>query len=138
MKIRKASIKDVNRLYELMDKTKEVHLTKNIYSKDFVKKIVKNPSTYAIVTEENKKIVGLLTAAIWKYLGASYCDMIIIDKNFRNKGVGKMLHSNYINFLKRNKISYVWGLAKPNNHKMEKILKKFKFKKRALCYYYDL
>jgi ribosomal protein S18 acetylase RimI-like enzyme len=138
MKIRKASIKDIDKLYYLIGKTKEVHITENIYSKSFIKKLIKNRTTYAIIVEEDKKIIGLLTAAIWKYLGASYVDMVIVDREFRNKGIAKELYKNYLLYLKKNKISYVWWLVDKNNKKIQKILEKLKLKKRKLCYYYDM
>ena len=137
MKVIRARMKNANGVYSLMKKTKEVHLTSNIYSRSFEKKIIKNPSTYAIVAEEKGRVIGLLTAAIWKNLSASYWDMLIVDNKLRNKGIGKKLYDNYISYLKKNGITYIWGLTKTSNEKIGRLLQKFKFKKRALCYYYD-
>ena len=51
--------------------------------------------------------------------------------------LAKKLYEHYINTLKKYRIKYFLGLVKKDNYKIQKILNKFKMKKRDLCYFYD-
>src|SRR3989344_1886013 len=138
MKIRIARLKDLNQLYKMLNSYKEVNITKNnVYSKKFIKDTIQDPNSCLIVAEENKKIIGLLAAALWKKHGISYWDTVIVDKSFRDKGIFTRIYNYYLKILKKNKTSYFWGLVKHDNHKIQKILKRFKIKKQGLCYFYD-
>ena len=88
MKIRKAKLNDLNKLYKLMNSAKEIQTTnKKVYSKNLIKNCIKDPSVYFFVIEYNKKVIGVSLAALWKNIGTSYWDSIVIDKNFRGKNL---------------------------------------------------
>ena len=138
MIIRGARLKDLNQIYSMLNSNKEVNITKNkVYSKHFVKNTIQDPNSCLIVAEENKKIIGLLAAALWKKHGISYWDTVIVDKSFRGKGIFTKIYNYYLRILRKNKIPYFWGLVKYNNYKAQKILRKFNIKKQGLCYFYD-
>ncbi len=138
MKIRRAKLKDLNNIYNLMKSNKELKKSTNssYFNKNFLKTIIKGKETLFIVAENNKKIVGILGAAIWKKARTSYADFIFVDKIYRGQGVGTELHKYFIKVLRNLRISYVWAIVKSNDHAMQKVFNRFKFKKQYQCYYY--
>ncbi|MDD3487436.1 MAG: GNAT family N-acetyltransferase [Candidatus Moranbacteria bacterium] len=88
MKIRKAKQSDAKKCIELT-KTPEFIFPgeKNFVEKyllDFIKKGI------FYVAEENQKIVGFISAQ--EIFGREmWIDMIVVDKNFRGKGIGTKL-----------------------------------------------
>jgi ribosomal protein S18 acetylase RimI-like enzyme len=137
MKIRRVNQKDINQIYILIKKTKELHTTRNIYSKRLLKAILKDRTLYFIVAEEEGKIIGFSIIATWKKIGSSYWDTLAVDNNYRERGVAKALYENIVKYLKKNKISYVWSVTKKDNQKIKKVLTRFKLKKRSALDYYD-
>ena len=140
MKIRKAKLKDVNNLYSFIKKSKELDLSKDpkYFNKNFLEVLVKNHDIYFIIAEEDKRIIGLLGAALWKNEQISYLDMFLVDKSYRKKGIGKDLFVYYLNDMIDDNVNYVWGLVKYKDKNLQDIAEKFGMKKRHLCYLYDI
>lgn len=140
MKIRKAKIGDLNNIYNLMKSSKELkNSTNNSYfNKNFLKIIIKDPGVVFLVVEEDKRIIGVLGAAIWKREKICYADFIFINPKYRGKGIGIKLHKYFIKTLRKEGINYLWTIIKKDDNSLQKAFNKFKFKKQYLCYYYDM
>ncbi len=138
MKIREAKLKDINNIYKLMSLSKELKQSTGdtYFNKKFLRKIVNDKGVILLVVEHDNKIVGVLGAAIWRKTKICYADFIFIDKKYRGKGFGIKLHQYFIKLLKKNGINYLWSIVKQEDHVLQDILKKFKYKKRYKCYYY--
>ena len=108
MKIRKASLKDVNNIFQLMKLNKELKNSTNCsyFDKKFLKTIITDKGIIFLVVEDNKKVLGVLGAAVWKKEKICYADFIFIDKRYRGKGVGLELHKYFIKNLKKEGIFF--------------------------------
>ncbi len=139
MKIRKAKVKDINPLYNLMNSAKELSPagSRNFFPTWYIKARIENPIVYFIVAEENNKIIGMLDAEIWKKERYSEFSTIAVWKKFRRRGVGTLLFENYIKFIKKTRINYIVSITNFNNSKMQKFFKKHGFHRRELLYFYD-
>ncbi len=139
MKIRKASKKDINQLTLLfnesrflrpLDKTKEEKYNLNEV-KDYLKK--KNLNFF-IVCQDKDKIIGALLAEFW----SSYVDLslLVVDKDFRHKGVAELLLEAFDKEVKKRKIKVIEVLIEEDNPLMQKIMKKRGYKKGKVFRYF--
>lgn len=114
MKIRKASLKDFGEITELAKETIEFHSKyepelysyKNagkVYDRR-LKDMIKDKDILFFVAQEDKKICGYIygEASIWYpgYLMGNIVDLIV-GKNHRGKGIGKVLLEKIISSLKK-------------------------------------
>jgi PhnO protein len=104
MEIRKIEIGDLDEVYKLLNKLYDNKLKYEIFSKIYKEKVSDNNSYY-IVAISNGKIVGILTSEIQTKLHRakkqSFIEDLIVEKNYRNNGIGKELLQNAIEYAKK-------------------------------------
>ena len=106
MEIRKITLNDMNRVFELLN---ELYENKLKYDKfvEIYKSKLNDENSYYIVAIIDNKIVGVLTSEIQIKLHRerkqSFIDDLIVDKNYRNKGIGKALLQDAVDYAKKNK-----------------------------------
>ena len=122
MKIRKASIKDFEKLKAIKleskkdemkysDSLEDLSNTIGIYLEYFKAELEKKNS--AVFIAEDKKPIGIIIATYFEPLRISkfaikgYVSNLYIRKNYRNKGIGKKLVAISLKWLKENKVKYV-------------------------------
>lgn len=105
MEIRKITLNDMNRVFELLN---ELYENKLKYDKfvEIYKLKLNDENSYHIVAIIDNKIVGVLTSEIQIKLHRerkqSFIDDLIVDKNYRNKGIGKALLQDAVDYAKKN------------------------------------
>ena len=140
MKIRKARLKDLNIILKLLRTTPELHGVKGepIYSKEYVIDSIKdNKRNVFFIAEENKKIMGFIFAEIWLKKKYSFLIDIVIVKEHRGRGVGKMLYYHYENYCRKKGIGIISALTQTKNKKTQEFNKRIGLKKGKSFYYYE-
>jgi PhnO protein len=104
MEIRKIEIGDLDGVYKLLNDLYSNKLKYEIFAKIYKEKVFDNNSYY-IVAVSNGKIVGVLTSEIQTKLHRekkqSFIEDLIVDKDYRNNGIGKELLQNAIEYAKK-------------------------------------
>ena len=92
--IRKIELKDLEEVFELLDELYENKIDYSIFTQKY-KAILKDNNFYGIVAVENNKVVGVLIARIINRLAKKknilFIDNLIVNKKYRNTGIGKLL-----------------------------------------------
>lgn len=105
MNIRKIKLEDLDDVFRLLNE-----LYKNKIQYDKFKEIyhqkLNDANSYYIVAIVNKKVVGVLISELQVQLHRAkkrgYIEDLIVDENYRNKGIGKSLLENAVNYAKDN------------------------------------
>lgn len=140
MKIRRGKLRDAKEILKLLNSTPELQGTEDeqTYTPDFVKGSIKNKDReLVLVAEENKKLIGFLTAELWKHKGYSFFVDLFVKPEFRNKGVASVLYLEYESILKKLKIKTLTALVLVTNKRMQKWCKKHKIVKGNKMYFYE-
>lgn len=127
MKIRRGELRDAKEILRLLNSTPELQGGENegVYTLDFVKGSIKNKDReLVLVAEEEGKLIGFLTAELWKHKGYSFFVDLFVKPEFRKKGVASQLYSKYESILKKLKIKTITGLVLVTNKRMLKWCKK--------------
>jgi len=136
--IRRGNLKDLDRIYYLINGAKELRATEDTtYSKDFLKVYLKNPVNFVFVYEEKEKILGVITGEIWKKEKYAYLANIIVDQKHRKKQIATKLYNYLENKCKRLKLSSIKAFARINNKKIHRFNKKMGFKKGHIFYFFE-
>lgn len=131
MVIRKAKFTDIDRLSELLYQVHNLHAEgrpdifqkgKQKYSKEDLESVLSNDQTPVWVAEEKRKVVGYIFCIYEEVKDHTsltdrktlYIDDLCVDKEFRQKGIGKALY-NYVKMIAKSKGCYdvtlnVWNL----------------------------
>ena len=131
MVIRKAKLTDIDRLSELLYQVHNLHAEgrpdifqkgKQKYSKEDLESVLTNSQTPVWVAEEKRKVVGYIFCIYEEVKDHTsltdrktlYIDDLCVDKEFRQKGIGKALY-NYVKMIAKSKGCYdvtlnVWNL----------------------------
>jgi ribosomal protein S18 acetylase RimI-like enzyme len=131
MIIRKAKLTDIDRLSELLYEVHKLHARhrpdvfkkrKQKYTKKDLESVLTNELTPVWVAEEKKQVVGYLFGIYEEIKDHKsmtdrktlYIDDLCVDKDFRNKGIGRQLY-NYAQMVARTNGCYditlnVWNL----------------------------
>lgn len=152
--IRKVEEKDYEELVKLVYQVHEFHyehrpdiyVDGNPLPKEYFENMLNDENALNIVFEEDGKIMGLLMAAkkhnnaipIARERITYFIDDIVVDSNYRRKGIGKALYEHLLNMAKSDKVDSielnVWAFNKSalkfyeslgmtvKNMKLEKIL----------------
>jgi len=137
MKIRTANKKDIKEIVKLINSAEELRETKK--SKHDIKYIsshINNPMHQIYICEENNKIIGVLTAEVWKDKKYGFVSNIIMNKKFRKKGIGSLLFNKFEKYCKAKKFRKITFLTKISNKKMQKWSEKKGYKKGDSFYFY--
>lgn len=131
MVIRKAKLTDIDRLSELLYEVHNLHAEgrpdifqkgKQKYSKEDLESVLTNSQTPVWVAEEKRKVVGYIFCVYEEVKDHTsltnrktlYIDDLCVDKEFRQKGIGKSLY-NYVKMIAKSNGCYdvtlnVWNL----------------------------
>ena len=105
MEIRKIELNDLDRVFELLNELYENKLKYDRFKEIYILKL-NDINSYYIVAILNNKIVGILTSKIQVKLHRakkqSFIEDLIIDKDYRRRGIGKELLQNAIDYAKEN------------------------------------
>lgn len=139
--IRKLELKDYDSAKKLVYQVHKIHYENrndiytdgNPFPKEYFNNIINDNKYLNYVYEENNQILGLLIASkktnnnvpIAKLRTTYFIDDIVVDNNYRRKGIGKILY-NYL-------------LEKAKNNKIDSIeLNVWSFNKDAIKFYEEL
>lgn len=134
MKIRRIEIGDSDEIYKLLNELNEGRIDYNIFINKYKKNINKT-DFYGIVAEINKKVVGVLIARLIDRLTKKnktlYIDDLIIERDYRSKGIGKELLQSAVNYAKENKYGQIELTSYIPNQKAQDFYIKNGFKKHS-------
>lgn len=105
MEIRRITLNDLDRVFELLNELYENKLKYEIFERSYKLKL-NDENSYYIVAIEDNKIIGVLTSELQVKLHRakkqSFIEDLIVDKDHRSKGVGKALLENAVEYAKNN------------------------------------
>lgn len=130
--IRKATVKDLKDIlrlnfdlfkkeYKEFDKSLNMKWTYSDEGKRYFKSRIAKKDGFLEVIELDGKIIGYLVGGMsdkWDYrIKAEYAEAenMIIDKKYRNKGLGAKIMKDFINWCKKNKVNYISLTASVGN-----------------------
>ena len=91
------------------------------------KKELKSDKSFWIIAEENGNFLGFANAEI-KDKNQGWLTMLYVNKEFRRKGIGKILTKERINWLRKNKAKEIYAGMLAKNKNSISNLEKFGFK----------
>ncbi len=137
MKIRKATMKDSKRVLELLNSDAMLTSTDELnYNSNHVKEYILGKSFYTIVCLQDKKIVGVVISNIFKLGKYAEFYIIVIDVNYRKRGIAKKLSEFMMGYLRKKKLDLVYLYTEENNKPMMGLAEKLKFSKGKKIYFY--
>jgi ribosomal protein S18 acetylase RimI-like enzyme len=135
-KIRLARKEDANKIRNMLNEEKKNILAgfDSEYDEEDIKDYIENKLNKVLIYEINNEIVGFLIAQFWKYY--VYLHLIVIDKKYRGKGIGKELLKNLEELAKKNKKISIELFVEKDNKIMKNIIKKIDYKEGEEFFYY--
>ena len=101
LEIRRFELSDIKVVYELLNELYSGKIKFDIFERIYKDKL-ENRFSYNIVAILNGKIIGLLISEIsvkmHRSKKCSFIDDIIVDKDYRGNGVGKLLLESAVNY----------------------------------------
>lgn len=139
MEIRKITLNDLEKVFEIMKQLYKEALKFEKFQEIYKLKLT-DENSYYIVAVENEQIVGILTAELQTKLHREkkqiFIEDLVVDEKCRNRGIGKELLQNAINYAKSNDCDIVELTSYIDNEKAHKfyenngfIKHSYKFKK---------
>ncbi|MEK6886148.1 MAG: GNAT family N-acetyltransferase [Nanoarchaeota archaeon] len=137
--IRKAKLIDINSIYNLGRKTKELNFSPKMsfHDKAELMEFIKKPRyNILLVATFEKNVVGFLYA---KIVSHSWCllDNIAVDEKYRNHGIGNLLMHELYHELKNVRVHYVQVLEEIHHKKTREFWKKKGFKEEKVFVWAD-
>ena len=150
--IRKAKVSDYEVIFDLYKQLYEAesvfddNLKKDYYeteeAKEKVLKAVRARKKTFLVAEENKKVVGLVDGYMidsnHHIQKVAYLDHLCVYKNFRKKGIGKMLIDEFNKRMKEQGAKSVKLNAFRQNYPASSLYEKEGFKEYSVYYIKDI
>lgn len=134
MEIRKILLKDLDEIFKLLNQLYENKLNYEKF-KEIYKMKLDDKNSYYIVAIENNKIIGVLTSELQIKLHRankqSFIEDLIVDENYRNRGIGKALLQNAVNYAKNNNCEVIELTSYINNEKAHKFYQNNRFIKHS-------
>ena len=134
MEIRKIVLNDLDEIFNLLNQLYENKLNYEKF-KEIYKMKLNDKNSYYIVAIENNKIIGVLTSELQIKLHRakkqSFIEDLIVDESYRNRGVGKTLLQNAVNYAKNNDCEVIELTSYINNEKAHKFYQNNGFNKHS-------
>ena len=123
MEIRKIVLNDLDEIFNLLNQLYDNKLNYEKF-KEIYKMKLNDKNSYYIVAIENNKIIGVLTLELQIKLHRakkqSFIEDLIVDESYRNRGIGKALLQNAVNYAKNNDCEVIELTSYINNEKAHK------------------
>lgn len=133
MDIKKASIKDYEKILEIWNSTSSVlDFNINKYDKKILSNIAKDKDKVLLVAKLNKEVIGTILAKLDIQSGFCYVNKLIIDTIYRNKGVGSKLLKEIEKFAKKKKCKRISLLGFNENEIFNDFLIKQKYEAKTI------
>lgn len=133
MKIRRIELKDIEQSYELLNELYENEIIYDVFV-DKYNNNLQDENFYGILAEENGIVVGILISRIVNRLVKTnnilFVDDLIVNKDYRSKGIGNLLLQNAINYAKEKKCETIELKSYISNEKSHKFYEKIGLKKQ--------
>ena len=101
MTIRNLELKDLEQVFNLLNELYEGKIQYDVFNKKYRNNLQDN-NFYGILAEENDKITGVLISRLINRLAKSkdilFVDDLIVNKDYRRNGIGKLLLQNATNY----------------------------------------
>lgn len=116
MKIRKAVKKDEMQILKLLNSDSFLTGDSNLsYNINHVKEAVEGQTIVSYVYEEDNEIKGVVMANIFRIGKYAEFYNIVVDKSYRNKGIGTKLANYMMDYLKKHNINLVFAYTEESN-----------------------
>ena len=96
--------------------------------------MINNPHGFLFIARyvPTKKIVGMIFVHVYRipYARKAYMDDLVVDSEFRGKGIGTMLMKKGADFAKEKGAAYADFTARPRREESNSLYEKLGFKKR--------
>ncbi len=122
--IRLANEKDIQKILELFNSNLNLIGDNFRYDKNQITEYLINDNYRLFIYELNDKIIGVVSAELWKKAKWAYVGEIIVDKNYRRKGIGTKLLDYVEKEAKKINISSIFIFVDENNKEMKELMKK--------------
>ena len=137
MKIRKGIKKDINQILKLLNSDKNLVGDDNIkFPSYYVESFLNSPVRKLFVAEEDKKIIGVICVVFLKYAKQMYMEELVVDKNYRRKGIATALMKHSEELAKKSGIRFAFGFSEVENKQTHKLLGKLNYKKGKKFFFF--
>ncbi len=141
MKIRHAQLKDSKAILKILLNTPELQGAGEkdaVYTDAYVLDCIKDKKmNLVLVAEEDKELVGLLIAEIWKDKKYSFFVNFAVLPKHRGKGIGAKLHQAYEDYCKEKGLRIITALVHKTNLNMQRFCENRNYKKGYELYFYE-
>lgn len=139
IKIRNAKISDISQVYLIGKGAKELEFSKkmNFHDKSELTEFILNKKdNIFLVAAKKEEIIGFLYA---KIVSKTWCilDNLVVEKEYRDQGIGSLLLDEFYKNLKNKKISYIQILEDVHHKKTRKFWKDKGFKEEKVFIWAD-
>lgn len=137
MVIRKATVKDLDTAYNLLNELYENRIKYKIFKELYNEKITDSNSYYVVMENENKVVAILIMYIRTKLTRAkreAYVESIIVDEKYRNNGIGKKMLQHAIDYAKSLDCEVIDLSCVISNEKGQKFYEEMGFKKHSFKY----
>lgn len=139
MKIRRGKPNDLDHVYKLGSRMKELNFSRKIkfHEKEEIAEWIKKPKdNLFFVAVDSRKVVGFIYA---KIVDKDWCmiDNLAVDKNHRHQRIGTKLLDTIYNVLKKRKMWYTQALVEIGHHKTRKFWKEEGFRQGRTFVWYE-
>ena len=132
--IRLATKKDIPRLLELFNSNANLREDDSFkYKEHDIKEDITNPNMIFVYIQD-KKIVGAQLVEFWKIAKWCYLRVLIVDKKYRERGIGTRLIKHVEKEAKKHGIRLFSFFSEKGDKEMHKLAKKLNYKKGKECF----
>ena len=134
--IRKAKQKDSEKILDLFNQNTELTCDESLnYNKNHVREFLSSYKTF--ICEIDKKVAGILITQ-WGLKGKFvYIDSLIVNPNYRKKGIATKLLNYLKKSAKQKGINLLFLFSEINNKKAQNLFKKNNYKRGKKFYFYS-
>jgi len=141
MRIRNAEPKDAKQILDLLLRTPELQGSGEmdaVYSKEYVLDCIEDKKmNLVLIAEEDARMVGLLIAETWDKKKYSFLVNFVVLPDFRSKGIGRELYSNYEERCKKQGLKMIVALVQKTNKRMQEFCQRKGYKKGHEVFFYE-
>lgn len=107
--------------------------------KQDIENMIVSPASHLFVArrQDNKEIIGMLTMIIFRipFAKKGLLEDIVVDKEYRKKGVGTKLITTALNLARKEGVSYIDFTSRPTRTAANNLYQHLGFKKRDTSVY---